>query len=50
MDQVRFYCPTCIIETFFLTEVVLFREIPGTEAKNLKITYIHPIPDVRPLV
>jgi hypothetical protein len=51
MDQVHFYCPTCITETFFsLTEVVLFREIPGTEARNLKITYVHPITDVRPVV
>jgi len=50
MDQVRFYCPTCIIQTyFFLTEVVVLREIPGTEARNLKITYVH-LTDVRAVV
>jgi hypothetical protein len=37
MDRVRFYC--YIIRTsFILTEVVVLREIPGTEARNQKIT------------
>jgi len=50
MDQVRFYCPTCIIQAFFFpTEMVVLREIPGTEARNLKKTYVH-LTDVRPAV